>query len=216
MTAVLPSSPPKGLSLNVMKVPQANQQCDGKSCGTRYLSRGPKWICVHNNLQALYPELCKRWNTELNNDVPSNYTPGSKYIAWWNCENVNCKCKARQCEIKYMVDRNPGCPCCKGQFCPHNNLTTTHSELCKRWNVELNDEPPSNYTLGSHYVAWWNCENTNCKCKVYQCEIHRMTDVGKDPGCPCCKGRLCLHNNLAVTYPELCQQWDPKKSQYSR
>jgi hypothetical protein len=88
----------------------------------------------------------------LNKDDPSNYTPESNYNAWCNCQNSNCKCKMRQCKIKYRsnfkLNNDPGskesavdatnlhlvagCPCHKGRLCPHNNLVTTHPELCKQ------------------------------------------------------------------------------------
>ena len=39
-----------------------------------------------NNLEALYPELCKQWDLEKNSPLlPSQVVPGSNKTVWWKC-----------------------------------------------------------------------------------------------------------------------------------
>ena len=46
----LPNPNQKELNFDIVRVTKI---CDGKSCGTKYASKGGKFICIHNNLQAL-------------------------------------------------------------------------------------------------------------------------------------------------------------------
>ena len=50
--------------------------CDGKCDFGKYVC-GSSYLCIHNNLLILQPDLCKEWDYERNIKSPSEYTSGS-------------------------------------------------------------------------------------------------------------------------------------------
>jgi len=203
---VLPQYP---LSLNVLR----EQPCDGKKCGLGRHVGGGWWICLHNNLQALYPILCKEWDYEKNNLNPSDFLSGSNKKVWWKCGNNPCECHSWQTKICHRAKSGSECPFCKrGNRCPHNNLATTHVELCKEWDYERNISPPQNYTKGSNEKVWWKCSDKNkCDCHRWEATInHRAVEKTQ---CPfCVKGRPCEHYNFKVLFPEISEDWDYERN----
>ena len=105
-----------------------------------------------------------------------------------------------------------GCSFCKlNKTCPHNNLTITHPELCKEWDFEKNEKGPENYTFGSGFKVSWICSINPCGCHKYDDFIFRRTSGGK---CSYCSiNKVCKHNNLTITHPELCKEWDFGKNE---
>lgn len=186
--------------------------CDGKTCGTSY-KKYPNGnsLCIHNNLEILYPEISKQWNYELNKGTPRDYLSSSCVKAWWICENVNCGCKTWQTNIqsRTRTSKDTGCYCCSGRFCPHNNLTTTHPEMLDQWDYDRNIKLPSEYTYGSHAVVFWKCLKSNCGCHNYEMRI--QDKIGKGYECPFCVKygkRPCKHDNAEVCIPNLADEWD--------
>lgn len=180
--------------------------CDGKKCGIgKHLGNG-KYVCIHNNIEVLYPEICKFWNLQLNFNInPRNYLPGSNKEVWWDCENIDCKCKIYLSRIDHKIHNNKKCPCCSKRLCPHNNLTVTHPELCKLWSP-INKLGPENYTYGSRVQIWWICLD-GCECHIYNMGIYTKVTGAN---CSFCKHKNpCKHNNLQVLYPEISNEWDP-------
>ena len=187
--------------------------CDGKTCGTGKSASGG-WICIHNNLLALHPHICKDWNWELNNNIgPENYKPGSGKHVWWMCPNKDCGCKIYKMEIRKRSGRNQGCRCCDGILCEHNNLTVTHPELCKLWDPK-NKLGPENYTYGSNEMISWICfDDCGSGCHNHDTAINSKTNKSRPVGCPYCKhNRPCEHNNLKMLFPSICEDWDPENS----
>jgi len=190
-------------------------RCDGKTCGTSYKNCGNKKLCIHNNLEILYPKISKQWNYELNKGTPRDYLPGSCVKAWWVCENVNCGCKTWQTNIqsRTRTSKDTGCYCCSGCFCPHNNLTTTHPKMLDEWDYTRNDKLPSEYTYGSHAIVFWKCLNSNCGCHNYEMVI--KDKIFRESECPFCSRygqRPCKHYNAEICIPNLSEEWDYVKN----
>lgn len=186
-------------------------RCDGKTCGTGYRNYGKLTLCEHNNLQILFPEICEQWNYELNNKTPRNYFASSKILVWWKCKNIECKCKTWQSTIHSRTHYKTECHCCEGRFCVHNNLETTHPQLCQEWDYNKNDKPPSQYTHGSGDIVFWKCIKNNCGCHSYEMKILNRTY--NESGCPfCSNNRVCKHYNAEVYNPKLANEWDYTKN----
>src|SRR5437016_11695418 len=85
-------------------------KCDGKICGLGKHAGGGCYVCPHNNLFVLYPELCKEWDYEKNdqNNIkhPSLYSPGSAVRVWWICKINKCSWYTR---ISTRAKDNSGC-----------------------------------------------------------------------------------------------------------
>nr|QBK86128.1 MAG: restriction endonuclease [Marseillevirus LCMAC101] len=178
--------------------------------GCPYCSK--RKLCPHNNLLAVRPILCEEWNYKMNPFSPENYPPSSNKKVWWKCKKENCGChvwEASICDRTGKVKR--GCPYCSNKkLCPHNNLLVTYPEICEEWDKK-NLYSPEKYSPKSNKKVWWFCRKENpCGCHKWETTIANRTGSNKN-GCPYCSNKkLCPHNNLLVTYPEICKEWHKK------
>lgn len=186
--------------------------CDGKTCGTgkQYCKYSSLYICSHNNLEFIHPNIISTWSLFFNNKLPLDYLHNSGLRAWWSCDNINCKCRIWESKIDNRVNLgDKGCPCCNGRLCPHNVFSVTHPHLLKIWDYETNDKNkiyPDEYLPGSNIKVSWICPD-GCECHVYEMTIRHKT-IGQ--GCPFCNhGTPCKHHNAQIANPEVCQEWDP-------
>jgi hypothetical protein len=179
--------------------------------GCKFCNSG--YACLHNNLTITHPDLCKQWDYEKNEKGPENYTAGSGIKVHWICPLNPCGCHNYFSKIVKRTKDGRGCKFCNhGVACLHNNLVTTHPELCKQWDYEKNEKGPENYTYGSHSIVYWICPLNPCGCHKYQMVIYCKTIDYQ--GCNYCGlGLTCPHNNLTITHPELCKQWDYEKNE---
>lgn len=171
-----------------------------------------KKLCIHNNLFATYPDLCKEWDYGRNIKGPESYAPGSNIKVWWKCLAATCDCHRYNASINMRTSQNTQCPYCSNKIlCSHNNLTITHPELSKEWCYERNPKGPENYSYGSNCNVWWICPINKCGCHIYETDIASRT--GRNIGCPYCIRRsLCPHNNLIATHPKLLEEWDYERN----
>jgi hypothetical protein len=137
-------------------------------------------VCHHNNLQILYPNLCREYDSEKNSHYPSYYLPTSTQVVWWKCRN-SCSCHRWEAKISSRVKGNNNCPFCKqGNLCLHSDLTLSHPFLCNEWNHEKNNTTPDKYTRGSSDVIWWLCSNNH----IWQAAINQR--IHHKLKCPHC------------------------------
>ena len=162
-----------------------------------------KYDYVSNN-----EKLMQEWNWEKNNALnlfPDKISCGSKQKVWWKC-TLNHEWKA---SINHRAIRFQGCPYCANKkiLVGYNDLATTHPQLLKEWNYELNkDILPTAITFGSRKMVWWQCT------KLHN---YKMAVVNKlKSGCPYCANKKILvgYNDLATTHSYLCEEWDYKKN----
>lgn len=148
------------------------------------------------------------WDHKKNAKTPDKFTYGSGIKVWWKCKNDPCGCHNWEATICSRV-RGSNCVYCSNKkLCDHNNLLFTHPILCEEWDYQQNNEPPNVYSKGSDKKVWWKCKNDPCGCHTWEASIYNRT--GKKPtNCPYCNNnRLCKHNNLLISDPDLCEEWD--------
>lgn len=176
------------------------------------------------SLLETHPDLCAQWDYNRNNTRPEEYTKSSKAEVWWICPIISCEfgCAHKwKNTIRNRTDlrKNASCPfpkCTKyvRQFCIHQSLLYTHTNLCKEWNYEKNKLGPENYSSGSHDRIEWicgkKCDNCNESHK-WSTEIRKRTESDKT-GCPWCSSNCvkphCFKKSLAFHNPDLCEEWD--------
>jgi hypothetical protein len=157
------------------------------------------------------PELVAEWHPVKNgNKKPDDFTYGSGKKIWWQC--------AKGHEWQTTIDtrnRGKGCPYCSGNLpSPDYNLESCNPEIAAQWHQTKNAKTPADYTPKSNVKVWWQC----VKGHEWQTAItHRTSGTG----CPHCfnlkrselmRPKASPNNNLAVTNPTLCRQWDHNKN----
>lgn len=173
---------------------------------------GSKKLCIHNNFAAKYPQLASEWDYNRNIITPDLCSPGTnKEKYWWKCPNNFCGCHIYDATINNRVN-GKNCPYCFGnKICHHNNLVLSHPDLIKEWDYERNNKRPDEYASMSKEKVWWICPRNQCGCHRYYSEISQRTRLNS--GCPYCSGRYaCDHNNLAIMFPKLTDEWDCLKN----
>jgi hypothetical protein len=151
--------------------------------GCKFCNSGA--ACNHNNLTITHKELCREWDYERNKQGPEEYTYGSDVKIHWICPNNPCGCHRYISPISARTaSRAVGCKYCnKGYPCLHNNLSTTHPEICKDWDYSKNKQGPENYTHGSNEIIFWSCNNNHSyKAPIYYRTYYKTSHLG----CPSC------------------------------
>ncbi len=89
------------------------------------------------------------------------------------------------------------------------SLKISNPELASEWHPTKNRElEPSDIVAGSYKKAWWVCPIDNEH--VWEATI---ASRNRGAGCPFCSGRRATKtNNLAVTHPEIANQWHSTKN----
>lgn len=91
-------------------------------------------LCSHNNLEYLYPDLCKEWDLEKNNVLPSDVSAGSDLKVWWKCNKNHSWKTAIYCRA---TRKNPSnCPvCCKKSY--SKNQIKWLQETADRYDISI-------------------------------------------------------------------------------
>ncbi|MFC5452173.1 zinc-ribbon domain-containing protein [Paenibacillus aestuarii] len=92
------------------------------------------------------------------------------------------------------------------------NLSEANPDIAKEWHPTKNGSLlPENVFLNSIKKVWWICE----KGHEWPSTINHRTNNGKrkGTGCPfCANKKVNAENSLALTNPELANQWHPTKN----
>jgi len=191
------------------QIPQKNPDiCDGRSCGTGVKHPGNKYICDHNNLAVLYPEIAKEFHPEDNNGLNSeNFLPGSHIDIKWRCGNNSSHIWIAR--ISHRCLSKSGCPYCKnGRPCEDRNFTTEYPHLLEEWDYEKNERAPETYAPTSNDLLWWICKGRECGCRhSFRVSISNKTLHGS--GCKdCTYGSPCPHYNIITQHKEISDEWN--------
>ena len=112
---------------------QNGEVCDGKACGLgKYAGGNGKYVCPHNNLTVMKPELMREWDWDKNTLDPTKLSSGSRKKVWWRCTNDPCGCHLWEARIHNRTGGGNGCPFCSDysdKVCKHSNLETEHARL---------------------------------------------------------------------------------------
>lgn len=171
--------------------------------------------CPRNNLKILYPELMDERDYEKNSKegiYPEECTSQTHKEVWWMCRNNPCGCHERSAFVYNRTGSNSGRPYCfSGRVCPHNNLKILHPELMDEWDYEKNSKEglyPEELSFGSGKYVWWRCQKDPCGCHSWYVSIVDRTREESRHCLYCSNKRVCPHNNLGISYPELMDEWN--------
>lgn len=143
------------------------------------------------SLAALFPQIAKEWDYELNECTPDMVYPKSNKTYNWICS----KGHRWHDTASHRAERQTPCPICSGQklLVGYNDLATTHKELLKEWDYEKNYAlgiKPTDFTYGSTHEVFWKCNRGHSwKAAIY---------VRTTNGCGCKK----CSTELRTSFPE--------------
>ena len=137
-----------------------------------------KLLVGYNDLETVYPDLAKEWDTEKNKGVRAcDIITGSSKKYWW-------KCQRNHSWETYVYSRTAGrgCPYCSGRYAitGETDLQTLRPDVATDWDYIKNETGPDEWTVGSGKKAWWKCKNGH----------ERLTSIYervKSNGCPECR-----------------------------
>jgi hypothetical protein len=91
-------------------------------------------------------------------------------------------------------------------------LSITHPQVAAQWHPTKNgDLTPDQVTAGVGKKVWWKCPNGLDH--EWQSTVNNRTKPNYEQGCPCCSGRkVSITNSLATQFPELVEEWHPRKN----
>ncbi len=86
-------------------------------------------------------------------------------------------------------------------------LAKVNRALARQWHPTKNAPlTPKDVTPGAHIKVWWLCD------KGHEWDA-RISDRGRDEGCPYCSGRRVNKDNcLKTVNPKLAREWHPTKN----
>ncbi len=146
--------------------------------------------------------LVQEWSVK-NAKPLGEYTPGSNFKAWWICTRGH-EWRTLIAERCRKGGRATGCPQCVGRQ-PAGSKLSDYLHLAAEWS-EKNKKDIDNYSVGSHYRAWWTCSRGH----EWQTMIFGRARKHKPTGCPQCAGRRS--STKLVDYLLLLAEWSEKNS----
>jgi len=174
-----------------------------------------------NNITITHPLITKQWHPSKNGDLkPENYLKNSSKKIWWLCEKT-CKEGCKHEWYTTIIDRTFGynCPyCCVplNKICIHNSILYSQPDLIKQWHPTKNgDLKPEYFSICSAKKIWWLCDKTcieGCKHEWEAIISNRTKNKQQCPFCSIPQKKLCIHNSIVHTHPDLAKQWHPIKN----
>ncbi|WP_432995568.1 zinc-ribbon domain-containing protein [Dactylosporangium sp. CA-233914] len=166
------------------------------------------------NIAVLHPELAAEWHPTRNEGLqPTEFTPGSEFMAWWRCRTDACS-HVWQAMIGNRARLGVGCPRCGDRRVsefrstpkPGTSLADLFPGLLVEWHPTRNgDVTPYDVNPGAQVKVWWRCGT--CR-HDWHTRVENRTVKGS--GCPACANKVVTAvNNLAAVRPELAAEWHP-------
>lgn len=138
-----------------------------------------KLLVGFNDLATKYPDVANEWDYGMNAPlVPTNFTYGSGYKAWWRCSICG---RTYQSNINNRI-KGHKCPYCAGNKVKsgENDLQTLFPDLAKEYS-KSNERPAKLVAPFSHKDVIWECGS--CGHSYLASANHRVHGTG----CPFCK-----------------------------
>lgn len=160
-----------------------------------------------NDLQTKRPDLLQDWNYELNNEIgvfPDDVLFCSSKLVWWTC-SVNTE-HTWKTNLNHRTSPTPtNCPYCayKKVLKGFNDLATTHPELLKEWDFQLNTKRPDEIIAKTKTKFFWRCKLNHS----YQMSGEKKALHQKCPYC-CNKKILLGYNDFLSQQKELSKEWN--------
>ncbi len=160
-------------------------------------------------LTVTHPHLAKQWHPRKNGPwKPDDFTYGSNEKVWWLCKRCNGFWRAR---IEDRTLLESGCPYCAGKRpTKTNSLQSLFPEIAAEWHSGKNGKlKPEHVLPKSSRTVWWQCPIV----RQHQWQTRISNRTANRTGCPFCAGsKPSKTNSLAVLFPALAREWDPKKN----
>lgn len=149
------------------------------------------------------PLLLAQWHPTKNDNTLASYSPYSKQIAHWKCDQ-NHEWEARIAHrVYYLTD----CPYCTNRkiLVGYNDLETKFPKIAEEWDHTKNSKKLSEMVYGSGYKAHWKCSKEH----EWEEKISNRTLTNK--GCPYCSGVKTIigETDLATINPRLAKEYSP-------
>ena len=135
----------------------------GRGCPFCHTAGSGSRPSANHNFAIAHPELAKHWHPTLNKKGPSQYTPTSGKVAWWQCPKS--KLHVWDAKIQSLVNnksaesQHKGCSFCSGmRVCADNSLAHLEPELAKQWHPTKNKDTPHDVTTRNNKIRWWVCK----------------------------------------------------------
>lgn len=179
-----------------------NRTANGLECP---FCNGFRPIPSVNDFATLHPWAAAQWDFEKNGKLtPADVFPKSNKRVGWICEQGH-RWEAKICHLS----EGRGCPICAGlrPDVGTTDLETLAPLIARQWSVRNKGRFPFEFTLYSHYDAWWTCAWGH----EYQMPIYRRS---RGCNCPVCDGKRIIPgiNDLATRAPQMAREWDAAKN----
>lgn len=143
---------------------QRNAGCAQCNAGGVLLADGTKPHIKHPTFAESKHFLLAEWDytrNEAQGTLPSNTTLSSSKKVYWLCQRcpagqVHSWCASPNNRLSKSRHVRVGCPMCTGRLpCKCNSLQTHFPAVAAQWDCGKNVGTPNDYTMSSHYLAWW-------------------------------------------------------------
>ena len=167
-----------------------------------------KKASVTNSLASQYPGLAQEWHpTKNGSETPAQVVAGSHQKKWWLCS------AGPDHEWEATVGSRTsgrGCPfCASRKVSVTNSLASLYPEIAEEWHPLKNSGvSPTQVAPGSNNKYWWKCPLG----PDHEWQAQPNSRIN-GTGCPYCSGyRVSVTNSLQLNYPEIAQEWHPRKN----
>lgn len=150
------------------------------------------------------PKIVKLWDYSRNALTPDYYSINSSIRVWFHCDNP--LHDSWITSINSMMSYDTGCPQCAHRKAAYDTSFAYVNPLAAGWwdyfmNSYENIGSPDDYLPNSKKQAWFKCPYGH----VFKT---RISTINATLSCVECKHELLAKNNIMITYPELCMEWD--------
>lgn len=160
-----------------------------------------------SSLADTHPALAAQWDKKRNGSITAGTVlRGSNTRIWWRCPEGH----AWQATVANRALLGSGCPYCsaKAVLPNHNDLATTHPDLAKFWDTEVEQKQAHQVSAGN------STTQLHLRCAVGHPFVRTPAKLVLRPFCPYCEGRAVAEgeNDLVTTHPWVASWWHPSRN----
>lgn len=159
--------------------------------------------------------ISKEWHPSMNGDlILDDIKLGSRSYVWLRCTEFP---EDHFWENKFLLrvrqirrgNIDSACPFCCNRLVlsGFNDLESRYPDIALEFDIDLNNEAPSQFVIGSARIVSWIC--SNYPDHKWEDSIHHRAMRGD--GCPYCSGHRIItgFNDFATLSPDLMIEWHP-------
>jgi len=142
------------------------------------------------------PQLIPDWSSK-NTVTPEQVYAAANTPILWECSDCTHEWTTR---ISHRVE-GQGCPKCNGTLIADKSIAVIRPEWVAEWS-DKNSKTANEVTVGSAYIAVWNCPND------HEYKMRPFERIAGS-GCPVCRLQL---GSIAAKYPEYAKEFDLERN----